>query len=67
MGRLFLSEYLSRPRTAHVYKEMLTSKYSVICYQQFAEVDYKIFDSQQQAEDWAEDWIHQPVSDSTRL
>ena len=67
MGRLFLSEYLSRPRTAHVYKEMLTSGYSVICFEHFSEVDFKTFDSQESAEDYAEDWILQPVSDSTRL
>lgn len=67
MGRLFLSEYCSQPRTAHVYKELNTAGYTVICFQHNAETAYRTFDSEEAAEDFAEDWILQPVSDSTVL
>lgn len=65
MGRIYLHEYLGSKRTAQVYKGE-DSHYYVEMYQGAVQEECR-FDDEQSAEDFAEFWVMQPVSDSTRL
>lgn len=59
--RLFLSEYVSKTRTAHVFKRLEQRDFVVFCFCCGHETETEPFDTEQLAEDWAEDWVEKTV------
>lgn len=64
---IFLSEYNGPNRVAHVYHRPVTKDFVVIGYEHHTEVISRLISNEDAAEDFAEDWVLQPVSDSTVL
>jgi hypothetical protein len=54
---LFLSEYCGAKRTAQVFQRRDKKDYATVCYYNELHQEAYYFDSQQQAEDFAEDWV----------
>ena len=57
MERVFLSEYVSDTRTAHIYMIWLTKTYVVECWQQDSKEIRGPFSTEFIAENMAEDWV----------
>lgn len=57
MGMIFLSEYTSKKRTAHVFQRQEEKDFIAVCYNQGEESLSEPFADEQSAEDWAEDWV----------
>lgn len=58
--RLFLHEYVGDIKTASVYRDLATNKYWVLGYQNSSQHLQELFNTEHEAEDYAEDWVDQP-------
>jgi len=57
----YLHEYREGNRTAQVLKNTTTNKFIVYCFCCGNEAESDPFDTEQQAEDWAEDFVQKQV------
>lgn len=57
MEMLFLSEYCGANKTAWVCRRRDLKDYAVVGYVGGLEVCHQVFDTEADAEDWAEDWV----------
>ena len=58
---LYLSEYIKDRRTAHVLKNLTTNKFVVYCFCCGHEAESDPFETETEAEDFAEDWVQKKV------
>jgi len=58
---MFRSEYMEGNRTAQVLWNMTTKKYSVYCFCCGQEAESEPFDTEQAAEDFAEDFVQKTI------
>jgi hypothetical protein len=62
---MYLHEYREGDRTAQVLKNMTTKKFIVYCFCCGNEAQSDLFDTEQDAESWAEDWVQKQVELTT--
>lgn len=58
---MYRSEYIEGKRTAQVLMNIATKKYSVYCFCCGNEAESEPFDTEIEAENWAEDWVQRQV------
>ena len=56
---LFESEYINGKRTAHVFKNHQAKGYAVVCYESTNKIQQWEFETEYEAEEHAEDWVHE--------
>ena len=59
--RLFLSEFVQGTRTAQVFQRRIELDYVVYCFCCGHEAESEPFETEQLADDWAEDWVQKTV------
>ena len=59
MALIFVSEYLgdTNKRIAQVYRHSNGTGYTVQCFESTVQKRQEVFNTESQAEDWAEDWV----------
>ena len=59
--RLFLSEYVQGTRSAHVLERLTSKDYVIYCFCCGYELETDSFSTEQEARNWAQDWVEHTV------
>jgi hypothetical protein len=63
MSYIYLSEYNGPNRTAQVFRKLGTTMFYVKCFDQSKELHQASFQTEFEAEDFAEDWVLETINE----